>query len=69
MFNVFRKEIDFAGKTIILETGKIARQADGAVLATMGETSVLCAVTGAKSVKEGPDFFRLTVHRGRPQGC
>ena len=62
MFNVFRKEIDFAGKTLTLETGKIARQADGSVLATVGETSVLCAVTAAKSVREGQDFFPLSVH-------
>jgi polyribonucleotide nucleotidyltransferase len=62
MFNVFRKEIDFAGKTLILETGKIARQADGSVMATMGETTVLCAVTAAKSVKDGQDFFPLSVH-------
>ena len=62
MFNVFRKEIDFAGKTLTLETGKIARQADGSVLATMGETSVLCCVTGAKSIKPGQDFFPLSVH-------
>ena len=62
MFNVFRKEIDFAGKTLVLETGKIARQADGSVLATMGETSVLCCVTGAKSIKPGQDFFPLSVH-------
>ena len=62
MFNVYRKEIDFAGKTLTLETGKIARQADGSVLATMGETSVLCCVTGSKSVKEGQDFFPLSVH-------
>ncbi len=62
MFNVYKKEIDFAGKTLTLETGKIARQADGCVLATMGETSVLCAVTAAKSVKPGQDFFPLSVH-------
>ena len=62
MFNVFKKEIDFAGKTLTLETGKIARQADGCVVATIGETSVLCAVTGAKSVREGQDFFPLSVH-------
>ena len=62
MFNVYRKEIDFAGKTLTLETGKVARQADGSVLATMGETTVLCCVTGAKSVKEGQDFFPLSVH-------
>ena len=62
MFNVTRQEIDFAGKKIILETGKIARQADGAVLATMGGTSVLCTAVAAKKVKEGQDFFPLTVH-------
>ncbi|MCC6598884.1 MAG: polyribonucleotide nucleotidyltransferase [Alphaproteobacteria bacterium] len=62
MFNVYKKEIEFAGKTLTLETGKIARQADGAVLATIGETSVLCAVVGAKSIKPGQDFFPLSVH-------
>ncbi len=62
MFNVYKKEIDFAGKTLTLETGKVARQADGCVIATIGETSVLCAVTGAKSVREGQDFFPLSVH-------
>ena len=62
MFNVYRKEIDFAGKTIILETGKVARQADAAIMATIGETTVLCTVVGAKKVKEGQDFFPLTVH-------
>jgi polyribonucleotide nucleotidyltransferase len=62
MFNIYRKEIDFAGKTLVLETGKIARQADGSVMATMGQTSVLCTVVGAKSIKEGQDFFPLSVH-------
>ncbi|MCB1538609.1 MAG: polyribonucleotide nucleotidyltransferase, partial [Alphaproteobacteria bacterium] len=62
MFNVFRKEIDFAGKKLVLETGKIARQADGAVMASMGGTCVLCTVVGAKKVKEGQDFFPLSVH-------
>lgn len=62
MFKVYKQEIDFAGQTLTLETGKIARQADGAVLATIGETSVLCAVTGAKSIREGQDFFPLSVH-------
>ncbi len=61
MFKIFKKEIDFAGKTLTLETGKIARQADGAVLATIGETTVLCAVTGSKDVREGQDFFPLSV--------
>ena len=62
MFNVFRKEIDFAGKKLVLETGKIARQADSCVIATLGGTQVLCAVTASKSVREGQDFFPLTVH-------
>ncbi len=62
MFNVFRKEIDFAGKKLVLETGKVARQADGAVMASMGGTTVLCTVVGAKKVKEGQDFFPLSVH-------
>ncbi len=62
MFNVFRKDIDFAGKKLTLETGKIARQADGAVMATMGGTTVLCTAVGAKKIKEGQDFFPLTVH-------
>ncbi len=62
MFNIYKKEIDFAGKTLTLETGKIARQADGAILATIGETSVLCAVTGSKTIRDGQDFFPLSVH-------
>lgn len=62
MFNVYRKEIDFAGKKLILETGKIARQADGAVIATLGGTQVLCTAVAAKSVKPGQDFFPLTVN-------
>jgi polyribonucleotide nucleotidyltransferase len=62
MFKTFRKEIDFGGKKIILETGKIARQADGAVMATMGGTSVLCTAVAAKSIKPGQDFFPLTVN-------
>ena len=62
MFNVYRKEIDFAGKKLTLETGKVARQADAAVMATIGETTVLCTVVGAKSVREGQDFFPLTVN-------
>lgn len=62
MFNIARQEIEWGGRKLILETGKVARQADGAVLATYGETVVLCAVTAARSVKEGQDFFPLTVH-------
>jgi len=62
MFDVKTVSMEWGGKTLTLETGRIARQADGAVLATYGETVVLCAVTTAKSVKEGQDFFPLTVH-------
>lgn len=62
MFNVYRKEFDFGGKKVTLETGKIARQADGAVMATMGGTTVLCTVVGSRSIKEGQDFFPLSVH-------
>ncbi|MGH6659885.1 MAG: polyribonucleotide nucleotidyltransferase, partial [Sphingomicrobium sp.] len=62
MFDIKTVEIDLGGKTLKLETGRVARQANGAVLATMGETVVLCAVTAAKSVKPGQDFFPLTVH-------
>jgi polyribonucleotide nucleotidyltransferase len=62
MFDTKKVEIQWGGKTLTLETGRVARQADGAVLATLGETVVLCAVTAAKSVKPGQDFFPLTVH-------
>ncbi|GEO00782.1 polyribonucleotide nucleotidyltransferase [Novosphingobium sediminis] len=62
MFDVKTVSLEWGGKTLTLETGRIARQADGAVLATYGETVVLCAVTAAKKVKEGQDFFPLTVH-------
>src|SRR5689334_22195038 len=60
--NMKTVEIEWGGKTLKLETGRVARQADGAVMATLGETVVLCAVTAAKSVKPGQDFFPLTVH-------
>jgi polyribonucleotide nucleotidyltransferase len=62
MFKVTRKEIEWGGRKLILETGKIARQADGAVLATYGETTVLCTAVGAKAPKPGVDFFPLTVN-------
>ncbi len=62
MFTIHKEELNWGGRTLTLETGRIARQADAAVLATLGETVVLCAVTAAKSVKEGQDFFPLTVH-------
>lgn len=62
MFETKTVSVEWGGKTLTLETGRVARQADGAVLATYGETVVLCAVTAAKSVKDGQDFFPLTVH-------
>jgi len=62
MFNYFRKELDWGGRKLVLETGKIARQADGAVLISYGETIVLCTVVGVKSAKPGQDFFPLTVN-------
>ncbi len=62
MFKEFRKEIEWAGQTLVLETGKIARQADGAVMATLGESKVLCTVVGEKKPKPGLDFFPLAVH-------
>lgn len=62
MFDITKKSIEWGGRTLTLETGRIARQADGAVLATYGETSVLCAVTAAKEANPAFDFFPLTVH-------
>ncbi len=62
MFNVTKKSIEWGEETLTLETGKIARQADGCVVATYGETSVMAAVTFAKQQKPGQDFFPLTVH-------
>lgn len=62
MFNTKTVSLEWGGQTLTLETGKVARQADGAVIATLGETVVLCAVTAAKKVKEGQDFFPLTVN-------
>jgi polyribonucleotide nucleotidyltransferase len=62
MFNVTKKSIQWGGETLTLETGKVARQADGSVIATLGETSVMANVTFAKAPKPGQDFFPLTVH-------
>ncbi|MGQ3301171.1 polyribonucleotide nucleotidyltransferase [Reyranella sp.] len=62
MFEVFRKEVEWAGRKLVLETGKIARQADGAVMATYGGTTVLAAVVFEKKPKPGLDFFPLTVN-------
>jgi polyribonucleotide nucleotidyltransferase len=62
MFNYYRKELDWGGRKLILETGKIARQADGAVMARYGDTIVLCTAVGVKSARPGQDFFPLTVN-------
>jgi polyribonucleotide nucleotidyltransferase len=62
MFNYFRKELDWGGRKLVLETGKMARQADGAVLVSYGDTIILCTAVGAKSAKPGQDFFPLTVN-------
>ena len=62
MFKVYKKEVEVAGKKIILETGKVARQADGAIIATCGETVVLATVVGAKKVNPDMDYFPLSVN-------
>ena len=62
MFNIYRKEMNWGGRRLVLETGKIARQADAAVLVTYGETTVLCTVVAEKSPKPGIDFLPLAVH-------
>jgi polyribonucleotide nucleotidyltransferase len=62
MFNYFRKEIDWGGRKLVLETGKMARQADGAVLARYGDTIVLCTAVGVRTTRSGQDFFPLTVN-------
>jgi len=62
LFKVYRKEIDWGGRRLVLETGKMARQADGAVVATYGDTTVLATVVGNRTPKPGIDFFPLTVN-------
>jgi len=62
MFKETKKSMQWGEETLTLETGKIARQADGSVIATLGETSVMANVTFAKEQKPGMDFFPLTVH-------
>jgi polyribonucleotide nucleotidyltransferase len=62
MFDIQREKLSLSGRELVLETGRIARQADGAVLASWGETTVLATVVAAKSAKPGQDFFPLTVH-------
>src|SRR5579863_3410630 len=62
MFDIQKVKLNWCGRKLVLETGRIARQADGAVLATYGETTVLATVVGAKTPKPGVDFFPLTVN-------
>ena len=62
MVNYFRKELDWGGRKLVLETGKMARQADGAVLARYGDTIVLCTAVGVRTTRPGQDFFPLTVN-------
>src|SRR5215475_2683085 len=62
MFHVYRKELMWGGRRLTLETGKIARQADGAIMVTYGGTTVLCTAVAMKSAKAGQDFFPLTVN-------
>src|ERR1700753_4163000 len=62
MFKIHKKSFEWGGRTLTLETGKIARQADGSVIATCGETVVLATVVGAAAPREGVDFFPLTVN-------
>jgi polyribonucleotide nucleotidyltransferase len=62
MFDITKKEMQWGEETLTLETGRVARQADGSVIATLGETTVMANVTFAKEPKPGQDFFPLTVH-------
>ena len=62
MFKINKEELEVNGKKLTLETGKIARQADGAILATLGETVVIATAVGAKKVAEGQDYFPLSVN-------
>lgn len=62
MFNIHHEELDWGGKRLKLETGKIARQADGAIIATYGDTVVLATIVSAKQANPDQDFFPLTVH-------
>ena len=65
MFKIFKEEVELDGKKLILETGKIARQADGAIIATCGETVVISTVVGAKKVNPETDYFpyKLTIKK------
>ena len=62
MFKIYKEELEINGKKLTLETGKIARQADGAIIATLGETVVIATAVGAKKVADGQDYFPLSVN-------
>src|SRR3546814_6007604 len=62
MFDIYKQEIEWGGRKLTLETGRFARQADGAVLATYGDTVVLCTAVGEAAPRPGADFFPLTVN-------
>jgi len=62
MFKIFKEELDLGGKKLTLETGKIARQADGAIIATLGETVVISTVVGKKQINPDTDYFPLQVN-------
>src|SRR6202166_426099 len=62
MFDIHRVELDWGGRKLVLETGKIARQADGAVVVSYGDTIVLCTAVGVRTSRPGQDFFPLTVN-------
>ena len=62
MFNITRRETDWGGRRLVLETGRLARQSDGAVLASLGDTAVLCTVVAERAPRAGIDFFPLTVN-------
>ena len=62
MFKIHKEELKVNGKKLTLETGKIARQADGAIIATLGETVVIATAVGAKKLNEGQDYFPLSVN-------
>ena len=62
MFEIHKEELEVNGKKLTLETGKIARQADGAIIATCGETVVIATAVGAKKLNDGQDYFPLSVN-------
>ena len=62
MFKIHKEELEVNGKKLTLETGKVARQADGAIIATCGETVVIATTVGAKKLKDGQDYFPLSVN-------